>query len=153
METRINDLALKNYLRNPANVNTPNNKQHIIINVSANSTWRKTRGSQRLSLQCVKCSSFCVLKFISCFLTHLIPAWTYQRFSHHHLDLLLSQHSKLSKQTLDDKLPRLELRVDGDARHGDAVLFLPQDGSHWGGCTASNHAAADWCRSCREARG
>lgn len=81
------------------------------------------------------------------------PLEAHQRLGHHHLNLLLSQHGKLSKQTLDDKLPRLQLGVDGDVRHGSKVVFLPREGSHRRGGTASIHAAADWCRSCREYRG
>lgn len=75
---------------------------------------------------------------------------THQWFSHYHLNLLLSQHSKLGKQTLDDKLPRLQLGVDSEAGHGGNVAFLPQEGSHRGGGTMSTHTVVDWCRSCRE---
>lgn len=32
-------------------------------------------------------------------------------------------------------------------------MFLPRERIHRAGGTASNCAAADWCRSCREARG
>lgn len=73
---------------------------------------------------------------------------THQRFSHHHLNLLLSQHSKLSQQALDDKLPGLEFGVDGDARHGGDVSFLPRQGGHGGGA-ASTHTV-DWGRGWRE---
>lgn len=86
------------------------------------------------------------------FLCVLTPLQTHQRLGHHHLNLLLSQHSKLSKQTLYDKLPGLQLRVNGDAWHGGNALLLPREGSHWGGGTASTHAATDWCGSCGERR-
>lgn len=84
------------------------------------------------------------------FLCVLTPLQTHQRLGHHHLNLLLGQHSKLSKQTLYDKLPGLQLRVNGDAWHGGNALLLPREGSHWGGGTASTHAATDWCGSCGE---
>lgn len=73
--------------------------------------------------------------------------WTHQRFGHHHLDLLLRQHGELGEQTLDDELPGLELRVDGDARHGGYAGFLPRGGGRRGGGAASTHAA-DRRRSC-----
>lgn len=75
---------------------------------------------------------------------------TDQRFSHDHLDLLFSEHGKLSEKTLDDELPGLELGVDGDAGHGCGVntAFLPAE---WNGqsrvaSTRAAAAAAHWDR-------
>lgn len=100
-----------------------------------------------------KCILVLQISFPVCSDTRYQPQWTHQRLGHHHLNLLLSQHSKLSKQALYDKLPGLQLGVNGDAWHGGDVLFLPREGRHWGGGTASAHAATDWCRSCRKKMG
>lgn len=50
------------------------------------------------AVSAVYCITCCALNYISCVSLYLLyPLWTHQGFSHHHLDLLLSQHSKLSK--------------------------------------------------------
>lgn len=77
---------------------------------------------------------------------------TDQRFSHDHLNLLLGKHSELRKKTLDDKLPRLELGVDGDAGHGGGVdaSLLPA-GWGRGGCSSPTHTAVAYRdRGCQE---
>lgn len=128
---------------------------------SEHESWRPTRPGYLSTLRPSRAMdqiSFPVVCFLNtCFhsatlthsLTHIHNPKTHQRLSHHHLDLLLSQHSKFGKQALDDKLPGLELGVDGDVGHGGDVVFLPQVGRHRGGGTASTHAAAaDGCRRC-----
>lgn len=69
---------------------------------------------------------------------------TDQRFSHDHLDLLLSEHGELGEKALDDELPGLELGIDGDTGHdcGVNAAFLPAEWNGQGRMASTRAAAA-----------